>query len=85
MCYCVCIKVTLGEGGGDQPPPFHAWSGSLIADMFQESLEEWITEAVILAQGRQSYSLDDYHSKKGPPWEHQGCQVQLDRAGQLDQ
>ena len=49
MCYYVHIRVTLGEGEGDQPPPFHAWSGSLIVDMFQEGLEEWITKTVVLA------------------------------------
>ena len=27
MCYCIQIRVTLGEGGGDQPPPSHAWTG----------------------------------------------------------
>ena len=43
--------MTLGEGGGDQPPPSHTWSGLLIVDMFQEGLEEQITEAVVLASG----------------------------------
>ena len=49
MCYCIHITVTLGVGGGDQPPSPHARSGSLIVDMFQEHLEEWITKAVVLA------------------------------------
>ena len=26
MCYCIQVRVTLGEGGGDQPPPSHAWA-----------------------------------------------------------
>ena len=51
VCYCVHVGVTLGEGGGDQPPPSHAWSGLLIADMFQEGLKEQITKAVVLAPG----------------------------------
>ena len=42
------LRVTLGEGG-DQPPPPHAWTSLLIADMFLDGLEEWITEAVVLA------------------------------------
>ena len=42
----------MGEGGGNQPPPPHVWSGLLIADMFQEGLEEQITEAVVLASGK---------------------------------
>ena len=46
---CIQVIVTLGEGGGDQPPPSHTWTGSLIANMFQGGLEEWITEAVVLA------------------------------------
>ena len=51
MCYCVQMRVTLWEGGGDKPPPSHAWSGLLIVDMFQEGLEEQITKAVVLAPG----------------------------------
>ena len=49
--YCINIRVTFGKGEGDQPPPFHAKSVLLIADMFQSGLEEWITKAIILAQG----------------------------------
>ena len=40
----------MGKGEATSPPS-HAWSGSLIADMFQDSLEEQITEAVVLALG----------------------------------
>ena len=56
MCYCVHIRATLREGECDQPPPSHAWSGSLIADMFQEGLEEQVTKAgeAILFFGWQS-------------------------------
>ena len=64
MHYCVHVRLTLGEEGGDQPPPLHAWSGLLIADMFQEGLKQQITEAVLLTPGRQSYSLDDNHTRK---------------------
>ena len=49
MCYCIHIRVTLGEGGGDEPPLSHTGSGSLIVDMFQEGLQEQITKAVVLA------------------------------------
>ena len=38
----------MGEGGGNQPPPSHAWSGLLIVDMFQEGLKEQITKAGML-------------------------------------
>ena len=43
--------VTLGEGGGNEPPPSHAWRSSLLVDMFQGGLEEQITEAVVLTSG----------------------------------
>ena len=49
--HCVNIRVTLG-GRGDQPQPFHTWSGSLIANMLQEACpRDQITEAVVLAPG----------------------------------
>ena len=50
-CFCIQARVTLGEGGGDNPPPPYAWTGSLIANMFQDGLEEQIIEAVVLAPG----------------------------------
>ena len=40
MHYCIQVRVTLGEEGGDQPPSFHAWTCFLIADMFQDGIEE---------------------------------------------
>ena len=49
MHYCIQVRVTLGKEGGDQPPPSHEYTGSLSANMFQDGLEEWITEAVVLA------------------------------------
>ena len=51
--YCIQARVTLGEGGGDQPPPCHAWTSSLIADTSQDGLEEWIAEVVVLAPGEE--------------------------------
>ena len=32
--YCIHVRVTLGEGRGDQPLPLHTWTGLLIADIF---------------------------------------------------
>ena len=72
MCYCIYVRVTLREGGGNQPQPSHAWSGSLIADIFQDDLEEPITEAVVLAPGEAISFLDNDHSKRGSPWEYPG-------------
>ena len=51
MHYCVPVRVALGEGGGNQPPLSHTWSGLLIADMLQDGLKEQITEALFLAPG----------------------------------
>ena len=52
MHYCIHIRVILREGRGDQPPPSHAWTGLLIADIFQECLEERITKVMVLAPGK---------------------------------
>ena len=50
MDYCVHTIVTLGEGRGDQPPSSHAWNGSLIANILQETCaRDHITKAVVLA------------------------------------
>ena len=37
MHYCIHIRVTLGEGRGNQPPPSHMWNGLLIAYILQEA------------------------------------------------
>ena len=64
-CYCILVRVTLGEGGHDQPPHSHKWTSSLIADMFQDGLEEWITEAAVLAPMEVILFLDENCSKRG--------------------
>ena len=66
--YCIHMRVTLGEEGGDQPPPFHAWSGLLITDMFQEGLKEQITEAVILAPGKAILFFGRWLCREGLPF-----------------
>ena len=38
-------------GEGNHPLPSHAWSGLLIADVFQDGFKEKITEAVVIAPG----------------------------------
>ena len=53
-----------GEGG-DQPPPSHAWSRSLIADMFQEDHKEWITKALALASGEAILFFGRWSCKEG--------------------
>ena len=52
MHYCIHVRVALGEGRGDQPPPSHVWNGLLIANILQEACpRDCITEAVVLALG----------------------------------
>ena len=65
MCYCIQVRVTLGEGGGNQLPTSYVWTGSLTANMFQDCLEEWITEAVVLAIGEVILCFDNDHLKRG--------------------
>ena len=65
--YCIHIGVILGEGGGNQPPPSPAWSGSLIVDMFQEGLKEWITKAVVLTPGEAILFFGWWSHKEGLP------------------
>ena len=72
MCYCILVRVTFGEGGGNQPSPSHAWSGSLIVDMFQKGLKEQITKVVVLVPGKAILFLDNNHTSKGSPWEVSG-------------
>ena len=51
-CYCIQVRVTLGDGGGNQPPPSHAWEGCLITNILQEAWpEDQITEAMVLSPG----------------------------------
>ena len=60
------LRATLGEGGGDQPPPPHAWTSLLIADMFQDGLGEQITQAVVLAP-REAFFFWMMIAQKGAP------------------
>ena len=63
-CYCIHIKVTLGEEG-HQSPASHRQSGTLIADMFQDGLKEMITKAVVLALGEAILFLGRQSCKEG--------------------
>ena len=51
--------------GSNQHPSSHAWSGSLIADMFQEGLEEWIIKAVVPASGEAILFFGQQSLKEG--------------------
>ena len=49
-CYCIQVRVTLGDRGCDQPQTTLVWGGCLITDIFQEAWsEDWITETVVLS------------------------------------
>ena len=62
--YCIWVRVTLGE--------WLKWTGSLIANIFQDGLEEWITKQWFWPLGRQSYFSDNDCSKRGFPRMMQG-------------
>ena len=70
--------MTLGKGRGDQPPPPHAWTGSLIAEIFQECLEERITKAMVLSPGEEILIiLWEIISQRGAPsWKSKRCCTQ---------
>ena len=67
MHYCIHIRVTLGEGRGDQLPSPHAWTGSLITDIFQQCLEKRITKAVVLAPGEAILFFGRWSLNEGLP------------------
>ena len=57
-----------GEGGGDQPPPSHAWGGCLITNILQEAwLEDWITKAVVLSPGEAILFFGRHSRNEGLP------------------
>ena len=66
-CYCVWVKETLGEGGGDQPPPPHVWTGLVISNMLHDGLEEQITKAVVWAPGEMILVFGWWSLKEGLP------------------
>ena len=50
--YCIQVRVILGDRGGNQPPPSHAWGGCLITNILQEVWpEDQVTEAMVLSPG----------------------------------
>ena len=55
-------------GGGNQSPPSHTWSGSLIAEMFQDGCKDWITEPVVLAPGAAILFFGRHLCKEGLPY-----------------
>ena len=64
--YCFHMRVTFGEGRGDQLPPSHAWNGSLIANILQAACpRDHITEAAVLALGEAILFFGRHLHKEG--------------------
>ena len=67
MLYCVPVRLTSGEGRGDQPQACHVSTSLLITDMFQDGLKEQITEAVVLAPREAVFFFGWWLLKEGLP------------------
>ena len=68
-CYCIQVRVTLGDGGGNQPQPPYAWGGCLITDILQEAwLEDCITEAMVLSPGQSFLFFSRCSKNEGLPY-----------------
>ena len=84
MCYCIpTLQWLWGKGVATSPPPSHAWSGSLILDMFQEDLKEQggnLILSMIITQGRAPLrsTRDVGFSMMGPTsWAGRAAQVEV--------
>ena len=65
----IWVTVMLGDGGGNQPPPSHAWGGCLITDKFQEAWPEYqITKAVVLSPGEAILFFSKCSRNEGLPY-----------------
>ena len=65
--YCIHIRATLEEGKSDQPPPSHAWTELLIANILQEACPKRSNHQScgLSNNGWQSYSLEGPCSGRG--------------------
>ena len=76
-CYCIQVRVMLGDGGSDQPPLAHAWRGCLITNILQEAwLEDGITEAVVLSPGQAILFFGRCSRNEGLPY-HRARSIEL--------
>ena len=63
------VRVMLGDGGGDQPPPPYAWERGLITDILQEVWpDDHITEAMVLSPGEAILLFSRHSKKEGLPY-----------------
>ena len=66
MHSCIHVRVTLGEGMGNQPLPSYTWSGLLIANILQETCpEDQITKVVVLVLGEAVLFFGRHSCKEG--------------------
>ena len=62
------LHLCQNDSGGNKPLSFHAWSGSLIANIFQAGLKEQITEAVVLSPGEATLFFERWSCQEGLPY-----------------
>ena len=66
---CIQIRVTLGDRGGDQPPPPHAWEGGFIPDILQGAWpDNDITRAMVLSPGEAILFFGKHSKNEGLPY-----------------
>ena len=59
----------LGDGGGDQPSPSHAWQGGLITDILQEAWpDDHITKAMVLSPWEAILFFATHSKNEGLPY-----------------
>ena len=59
----------LEDGGGDQPPPPHAWERGMIANLLEEAwLDDCITKAMVLSPGEAILFFSRCYKNKGLPY-----------------
>ena len=68
-CYCIQVRVMLGDGGGNWPPPTHAWVGCFIFDILHEAWpEDQITETMVLSPGEAILFFGQCSRNEGLPY-----------------
>ena len=81
--YCIWVRVTLEDRGGDQPPPPHAWEGCLNTDILQEAWpEDQITKAMLWSPGEAILFFGRHSRNKGLPY-HRTRNVEFGLGGQI--
>ena len=83
-CYCIWVRVTLGDREGDYPPPSRAWGGCLITDILQEAwLEDQITKTMVLSPGESILFFSRCFRNEALPY-HRARNVEFGLGGPLN-